>query len=218
MDVTSDGVVWASWLLKERRSLVARLGPDGWQALPGRGPETDIVATDDGVVWFPDDAVFHRDGTWSRDGSLEGAAVSREGAAWMIWTQPLRLERSLGEGWTTCPMDGAPERFQPLRGLAVAPDGSLWGTYRTGESSRLARFDCTGWSFPLADDRVRGIVSASIAADGSLWVVASEEPGDVPLRARRWHSSTSSPRRRWRAPSRRNEIPARGTTSSVVSV
>jgi sugar lactone lactonase YvrE len=139
-----------------------------------------VLVTDDGVAWSQDNAARYEDGRWQRDESREMAAVSRDGTVWLMETQPWRLERDLGDGWTTCPTDGVPKRFQPLRGLSVAPDGSLWGTYRSGESSPLARFDCTEWSYPLAAEPVGGFGSVSIADDGSVWVLTSEGPdGDA---------------------------------------
>jgi hypothetical protein len=131
LHVASDGTVLVSWPLQEDGTLVMRLGADGWQPLPGTGPEVGLVATDDGVIWAPADAAFYREGQWQRNQSREAAAVSRDGTHWFVETQPVRLERNLGDGWTTCPTDGAPERFHGLGGLSATTDGSLWAVSYT---------------------------------------------------------------------------------------
>ena len=186
LHVAADGTVLVNWPLKQGGTLVTRLGADGWAPLPGTGPEGNLVTTDDGVIWAG--TAFYRDGQWQGNASFETAAVSRDGTHWLIETQPVRLERNLGDGWTTCPTDGAPERFHPLSGLSATSDGSLWVIdttevrHTTEPTYRLARFDCAEWDYPLDDGPAPHVLQARIADDESVWVLAGEErDGTDPL-------------------------------------
>ena len=188
LSVAADGTVLVSWPLEQEGTLVTRLGTDVWEPLPGTGPEVTLVTTDDGVIWAPADAAFYRDGQWQRNQSREAAAVSRDGTHWFVETQPVRLERNLGDGWMTCPTDGAPERFHPLGGLSATSDGSLWVIdtsevmHTTEPTYRLARFDCAEWDYPLDDGPAPHVIGALFADDESVWVLAGEErDGTDPL-------------------------------------
>jgi hypothetical protein len=175
-DVTTDGTVWGRWMRKGGRSLVARLGPDGWHVLKGKAPEVDIVVTDDGMLWAQDDAAFYEDGRWKRDPTNEMALVGRNGTVWIVSTQPLKLQRDLGNGLKKCDRRGVSNLFQPLYPVAVTPDGSLWGMDGYTADARLIRFDCTGFTYPLGDAQ---IVSAGIADDGKVWVLATLDQDSV---------------------------------------
>jgi hypothetical protein len=143
------------------------------------------VRTDDGVIWGGTSS--YRDGQWQRNQSFEAAAVSRDGTHWFVNTQPAHFELNLGDGPTTCPTDGAPERFHPLGGLSATTDGSLWVIdtteikHTTEPTYRLARFDCAEWDYPLDGEAASHVVHARIAADESVWVLASADPyGQAP--------------------------------------
>ena len=176
LDVTDEGTVWAAWPDPEDKSqsLVASLGPEGWQVLDQPVERSDLVVTDSGEVWNPRVATRYVGGTWEKARpEADMSLVGRDGTVWSytigVDGHPATLMRFDRSEWQECPVDGMPHGFVPL---AVAADGSLWGShYFDYERHPPVRFDCTTWDYPLPGQDAE---SMTIADDGSVWVLAPE--------------------------------------------
>lgn len=152
-----DGRRWTSWTPGE--------------GLPPTGAVTSLAVGEDGAAWValggdnhPDGIARFDDGEWTAwrsgdalpAGSVESVATGADGRAWAV----------LEDG----PGFAGPD--------AAEGDGG-------GRRPRLVRFVDGRWELavPAADVPYYGISQLAVGADGAVWAIAWQEPGN-PLRLR----------------------------------
>jgi len=183
------------------------LGADGWRSVewPDELPDGPscpqqvrcvLLVSDRGEVWalagstkrdyvqhFVDGAWRTYDGAADPRGTLRNAAVGADGTLW--GSTRAGFFRFDGTEWTTFEWhDGFLGDVFGWGEFHVAPDGSLWVAPQPGECGRdrcscdhgVTRFDGISWGRYLPD---RCVEAFDITADGTVWLLASEEPGQT---------------------------------------
>jgi ligand-binding sensor domain-containing protein len=186
------------WVLG--RDQLRRFDGDGFSAtipLP-TGDEASGFATDaaegpDGQVWVTaEKGVYRWSGTslktlpWAGTGMPGEIGFDIRGRTWVsMYEYPGPTGRGAavleGTSWTRYSESDMAVRG-PLRAITSAPDGTMW----FGGDAGLGRYDGTRWAGAqtVGSSLGAGISSLSVAADGTLWAVASGSGGG-PTIARR---------------------------------
>ncbi|MGD8683826.1 MAG: hypothetical protein PVG27_07750, partial [Chloroflexota bacterium] len=180
----------AGMITEEVEPGVLRVLNDGVRDMPCEGWPCAVVAGQDGSIWLVRDGDDYRidrlgslephtslddwdvmapDGTvWRSDTRM----VASDGTDWVSDEKPKRPPKgvreltrlqALEDGSWTVRVEG-PE----LRGWTIAPDGTVWGSYRTEDRDPVvARLGADGWE-PLEDAPASG--DLVVTQSGELWV------------------------------------------------
>jgi hypothetical protein len=191
----SDGTVWTVGLGRRREA--DRPGTFGYQDADGSqydighiDPHWTLMVAESGDIWAlgdraADHTLFHWvEGEWHpTERSIPSAGIGPEGMVWGVDADQ-RLVRFDGGEPTTWALHGSAflthgagdaEGFRPP--IGVARDGSLWlgglrgPLPRTACGGGVGHFDGVTWSRFLPDHCV---IALDIAADGSVWLLATE--------------------------------------------
>jgi hypothetical protein len=207
LTVAPDGTLWA---FDEHRHSVSHLGPAGWQALepdPIAMVRPLLPPTDAGELYGIGDGWLpvlwrHSDGVWQEQGSIFNVDVGPDGTVWADvgagWGDPalpddqVGFARSAGgewEVWATADILPDIRIGSTYFGYEreVAPDGSLWFSLWRGPDDS-GPFELEWWCDGLArfdgetlDRFLPGRCPLmDIAADGSVWLLATDEGALTP--------------------------------------
>jgi streptogramin lyase len=154
---------------------------DGLPLVSDRDSPAAVVETADGslLASTSEGGLFRWDGSsWSHiDGAGPAAgagalAVDAEGTLWAGNDDVGGISHYDGEHWTAYTSDDAKVLAGPVRTIDPLSDGTVWVNTETG----VARFDGATWSeWTAAEIGLRGVISATVGPDGTVWAAAGAE-------------------------------------------
>ena len=221
VELRQDGTVWMAWSNQNGRVRAARLGEDGWEALPGNVASDnirDVVVADGGgsdvrLTSYSSGQLHRHAGegwvveeTPDLSGDVKRAAVGPDGTLWVL----LRVGRRL--------LRHRPHRWQRLGGLRRRLGLPRWvPTSRAPTGSSRSRRTATIWFTPMGEygtnelgDRTGTLCDGIATFDGEtvtrflrrmcIYAMDIAPDGTVWLQAGRWGASGQALRRQQTGP------------------
>jgi hypothetical protein len=166
-----------------------------------RGLRGELVAGDDGSIWYVDDEAFLRLGhptapwpRWLKNSRLWGFDVDRDGTLWIVAegrrgnmkADGVRL-LSYEDGWWATHLRGV----DSIGPWTIAPDGTVWAVYpakKGGGRLVVARLGAGGWE-PLDGSPPGKAHDIYVTRDGEVWLAEMNHLWRYAEDAHEWQES-----------------------------